>query len=276
MLSGILSISFHYNIYASDFSETENNLDDINNTSPIDVFCPTDYPFLLFDNESGGRQLTSQVFHIANYGTEDVVVDLSDAWIEPSPEICYRELSQPVDCNYISDSKDVFAFLKVIDITSDEVMTADMLNTIDIPLEETIPQDSDYILTGIEKPDSYQIILKAANHTEKGEFVSFNPESIFSFYISGSTTPNKNLVWNHGDLSFHINIRLYVSSEEDSSEFLLPDDSSLSEIVMPDITESFSLLQEHNDYTPDSSHEEDYSSLPTKDSFSSAPEKEED
>lgn len=194
----------------------------------IDVFCPTDYPFLLFDDEDGGRRLTSQIFHIANYGKEDIVLDLSDARIEAKKGIDCKKLSSPVDAGYKSDSKDIFAFLKVVDIASGKKLTQDALQEIDIPMEKAVPKKRDYILTGDRKPESYKVVLKAANHDKNGKFISFKPESVFSFYIAGSATPNKKLNWKHGDISFRVNIRFQSASDEGNPEKTNPDELSQS------------------------------------------------
>ncbi len=216
LIACVLAVLPYNTIYAAE--PVEGEVKDTSQKESIDVFCPTDYPFLLFDDEDGGRQLTSQIFHIANYGKEDVVLDLSNAWMEAKEGVECKKLSHSVEADYKSDSKDIFAFLKVVDTASGKKLTKEALQKIDIPMKKVTPNKKDYILTGDRKPESYQVVLKAANHDKNGKFVSFNPESVFSFYIAGSATPNKKLDWKRGDITFNVNIRFWNLSDENTSE----------------------------------------------------------
>lgn len=188
-------------------SESDNDEDIPESSGLIDVYCPTDYPFLVYESETDGRRLTSQIFYIANRGPNDIIVDLSDVRLTPKEGVAFQELSNPIDQNYISDTKDIFAFFKVADIASDSQITDETFQSIDIPLEPVIPEEGDYILTGLEEKADYKINLKAANYDENGQFLSYNPESVFAFYIAGTVTPNKNLTWNRGDISINLNIK---------------------------------------------------------------------
>lgn len=186
----------------------------------VKVHCPTDYSFLLYNDEFDGRGITSRVFDIANFGNKDVLLDLSGIKLISEADVPFRELSAPIDRHYQSDSKDVFAFLKVVPVDPNNLPTPDSLNSSDLPNEKVEPQAGDYILTGDQKTTEYKILLKAANCSEDGTFLSFNPESIFSFHIAGNITPNKDLVWKKGDIVIKvpINYTLLPDSTKASSD----------------------------------------------------------
>lgn len=185
----------------------------------IRLACPTEYPFFVARNpEKTTAHLNSQIFYIANYSNQDILIDLSNVHLEADENIAYNELSAPLEENYVSDTKDVFAFLKVLAIDPDNVPSPDDLRSGEIPQAGAVPEDGDFILTGENKTTDYKVLLKAANYDENGEFVSFQPESIFSFYIAGSVTPNKDLIWNQGDISIKVIINYsVVPSEEKES-----------------------------------------------------------
>lgn len=282
-ISSILSVSFCQGIYASEPVEIADSKESLDGA--IDVYCPTDYPFFLFDAESGGRQLTSQIFHIANFSGEDIILDLSDAHMESKEGIDCRFLSHPIDADDRSDTKDIFAFLKVVKADSDKVFTKDELKKIDIPMKKVAPGKKDYILTGDKKPDSYEVVLKAANLDENGKFLSFNPESVFSFYIAGSATPDKSINWKNGDIKFSVNIKFRWSSEEDGAGIAGSDEQKTPEEsqALPDsIKEESQPLPDDIEDTsrPDdaeSSSDDELSESPKEDEgVSESPENDED
>lgn len=199
---------------------------DTSDSDIIRLVCPTEYPFFIARDREEAAYLNSRVLHIANYSNKDILIDLSKVHLEPGENASYNELSAPVEKNYVSETKDVFAFLKVVDSDPDSVSSPDSFGTSEIPPEGALPSEGEFILTGENKTTEYVVLLKAANYNEDGEFVSLQPESIFSFYIAGSVTPNKDLIWNKGDISIKVIISYSVVPSDDIKS---PDTANLSD-----------------------------------------------
>lgn len=186
----------------------------------VKLNCPTDYPFILFNNSSDARGITSETYYITNYGSNDIKIDLSNIRMEISDSV--RELSAPIDSTYQSNTKDVFAFLKVLPADTNAATAPNTIpdpNTapkINIPDQDETPKSGDFILTGAHKTTDYSIILKAANCDENGNFISYNPDSIFSFQLAGNITPNKELAWQPGDLSLKVSVKYTILTKQAS------------------------------------------------------------
>lgn len=218
-------------------SNNVKEISDIPDSDIIRLVCPTEYPFFIARNpEKTVAHLNSQIFYIANYSNKDILIDLSNIHLESEENVTYNELSAPLEDGYVSDTKDVFAFLKILPIDPAKVPSSDDLRTGEIPPSGALPEEGDFILTGENKTTDYKVLLKAANYNENGEFVSFQPESIFSFYIAGSVTPNKDLIWNEGDISIKviINYSVVPAKEEKSPETDKEKSSEADEVKSPD------------------------------------------